>query len=268
MTEKWVSFTFDDALDEHLDVAMPVLERHSLRGTFFAPAGSPAFLRRVADWRAAAARGHELGNHSVFHPAASSKPYITEGTALENYTLDRMRVELETANRMLASVDGRAERAYAYPCCNSVLGRPGLLKRLVHAAGLGRTRLAGWADRLRGVDLLGTERDYTSVVQDLFHAARSGGDRFSAGAAFPPPRFAVPCVAGDGRSAPEMVRVFDAFRQSGPGWLVFMFHGIGGGHRLACGAEAFQEIVRVVASDKAVNTVPFIDAARAIWSMP
>ncbi|HRU07089.1 MAG TPA: polysaccharide deacetylase family protein [Candidatus Brocadiia bacterium] len=268
MMSRWVSFTFDDALEEHLDAAMPVLERSGLRGTFFVPAGSPAFLRRVDDWRAAAARGHELGNHSIFHPAVSSKPYVTAGVSLENYTLDRMRVELETANRILASLDGRAERAYAYPCCNSILGRPGWLKRFVRRAGLGRTRVAGWINRLRGLDVFSTEEDYAGVVAGLFVAARSGGERFAADAEFPPPRFAVPCVAGDGRQGREMKAVLDDFRRHDQGWLVFMFHGVGGGHRLSCGVDALEEVVRAAASDKTLRVVPFIEAAKGIWSRP
>ena len=78
-----VSLTFDDGRDEHLDVAMPLLEEHGLRGTFYVNVGSEAFTRRHRDWPAAAARGHELGNHTVFHPGVSSKAWVTPGIALD-----------------------------------------------------------------------------------------------------------------------------------------------------------------------------------------
>ena len=120
-----VSLTFDDALDVHLDTAMPILERAGLRGTFYVNVGSGGFLSRDRDWSNAAARGHELGNHTVFHPGVSTKSWVSEGIALESYTLDRMRRELLLANQILTMVDGRSERSFAFPCSNPWLGRAG-----------------------------------------------------------------------------------------------------------------------------------------------
>src|SRR5262245_64846761 len=69
-----VSLTYDDALNVHLDNAIPILDSLGLRGTFYLSGYFPAFRERVADWKAAAAKGHELGNHTLFHPCTGKLP--------------------------------------------------------------------------------------------------------------------------------------------------------------------------------------------------
>jgi peptidoglycan/xylan/chitin deacetylase (PgdA/CDA1 family) len=63
-----VCLTYDDALDSHLDSAVPDLEAASLSGTFYVTGNSDSVRRRLDEWRDLARRGHELGNHSLFHP--------------------------------------------------------------------------------------------------------------------------------------------------------------------------------------------------------
>ena len=62
-----VALTYDDGVDAHLDHAMPDLEAAGLRGTFYVPGNSASLRKRMEEWRAAARRGHELGNHTLFH---------------------------------------------------------------------------------------------------------------------------------------------------------------------------------------------------------
>ena len=40
-----VSMTFDDALDTHLDMAVPMLEERGFRGTFFVNLNSQPFMQ-------------------------------------------------------------------------------------------------------------------------------------------------------------------------------------------------------------------------------
>ena len=63
-----VCLTYDDGVDIHLDHAAPDLEAVNLRGTFYVPGHSRSLYERMDEWRALAARGHEIGNHTVFHP--------------------------------------------------------------------------------------------------------------------------------------------------------------------------------------------------------
>jgi sialate O-acetylesterase len=258
-----VSLTFDDALDCHLDVAMPLLEQHGYRGTFFVPVGAESFTRRLDDWRAAAGRGHELGNHTLFHPAVRGKSYITEGNAIENYTLDRMRLELEAANRILAGVDGRTSRTFAYPCCNSILGSPGLAKRVLRRLHLDRTRLMGYLLRHPWLDVGSSEQSYEPLAESLFAAARIGGERFCCGADHPPRRGAMPCVSLDGKSQEQITAVLDAFQRHESGWLVFMLHGIGGAHRLSVDPAVFEWLLAQL-PERPVVVRTFRDAAAEI----
>jgi len=74
-----VVFTFDDAYLSTMRHAPDVFERHGVRATFYAVPGrvgtssdwdGPA-ARPLATWdslREAAARGHEIGNHTFDHP--------------------------------------------------------------------------------------------------------------------------------------------------------------------------------------------------------
>ena len=59
-----LSFTFDDGLAVHLDVAIPELDKRGLRGSFFLIVDT---ITRMPEWADAQKEGHELGNHSVTH---------------------------------------------------------------------------------------------------------------------------------------------------------------------------------------------------------
>lgn len=260
-----ISLTFDDALDVHLDMVIPLLDRQGIAGTFFVTAGAVSFARRIENWRAAAAAGHELGNHTILHPAVRGKSYVTEGNAIERYTLDRMRLELIAANRLLQGVDGQAIRTFAYPCCNPTLGEPGLTKRVLRALRLDRTRLMGCVQRHGWLDVGSRETSYQPLVAELFLAARAGGERFSVGQEFPPPRFAVPCVSLDGKRLAQLEAVIAEFLRAEGGWLVFMAHGVGGGHRLSCDADVFEGLIRLLKAAP-VSLMTFRNAARQIYT--
>lgn len=123
-----VSLTYDDGVPAHLDSAAPDLESVGLRGTFFVPtrrAGS-CLLDRADDWRALAARGHELGNHTQFHPCGKGPAWVKPNFSLEAYSLARMESELTAANRDLDEATGvAAVRTFAYPCGQSYVGPDG-----------------------------------------------------------------------------------------------------------------------------------------------
>lgn len=62
-----VSITYDDALPCHHQLVAPAWEAVGLRATFYTPIRS-TLMEEVEAWRAVATKGHELGNHSLFHP--------------------------------------------------------------------------------------------------------------------------------------------------------------------------------------------------------
>jgi peptidoglycan-N-acetylglucosamine deacetylase len=259
-----VSLTFDDGLPSHLDVAMPVLEGEGLRGTFYVPVGDEAFTDRHRDWAAAAARGHELGNHSIFHPGVSTKRWVTPGIAIDDYNLDRMARELKAANAFLEVLDGQVERSYAFPCSNPWLGRQGWPRRALQRLGLQRTRIAGWVDRYR-LDVGATLVDYTPVVRPRFLAARCGGIEAQCLPALPPDRHRIRGVDGDGATLAQLEAAVDQAIDR-RAFLPLVFHGVGGGHRLSVDTDVLQGLCKRLASDARVQVLTLRDAARKMWS--
>lgn len=115
-----VSLSFDDARFSQLDEGVPVLARHGVRGTFYAP---PERLReRLADWQAALAAGHEIGNHSLRHTCSGNFIWNARNV-LENYTLEQMDEELLEASQRLQEMLGVPPSTFAYPCGQTFVGR-------------------------------------------------------------------------------------------------------------------------------------------------
>ena len=49
-----VSLAYDDALDSQLDHAIPALDRHGFKASFYLPLSSDTLRTRLPEWRAAA----------------------------------------------------------------------------------------------------------------------------------------------------------------------------------------------------------------------
>src|SRR3546814_8140421 len=86
---------------------------------------------RIGDWSsdvcssdlAAAARGHELGNHTLFHQCSGSgedRDWVAPHRDLDSTRAARMRDQVLLANAMLAAIDGRHERTFTVPCGDAV----------------------------------------------------------------------------------------------------------------------------------------------------
>jgi peptidoglycan/xylan/chitin deacetylase (PgdA/CDA1 family) len=118
-TRAAVSLAYDDALDSHLDNAIPALNRHGFRGSFYLTLSSKTVSRRLADWRAAASQGHELGNHSLFHQCSAAGPgreWVQPWHDLDSIKARDMQEQVILANSMLHAIDGRTERTFTVPC--------------------------------------------------------------------------------------------------------------------------------------------------------
>lgn len=141
-----IVLTYDDGLKSQRDIVMPQLEAKGFRGTFFLY-GQVVKDSDVPEWREAARRGHELGNHSLFHPCLAGTVETSSSSlcrSLECYSVKDMLTEIGMMNSFLYAIDGKKEHAYAYPCGQSVAGgedysRPlldsGLVKYCRGAAG-------------------------------------------------------------------------------------------------------------------------------------
>jgi peptidoglycan/xylan/chitin deacetylase (PgdA/CDA1 family) len=119
-----VSLSFDDARLSQVDLGLGVLDACGVKATFYVSIGN--LRQRLDGWRAAAAAGHEIGNHTLTHPCSGNFPFA-RGKALEDYTLDGMEAELLGANDEIRRLLGVVPRTFAYPCGQTYVGRgPGV----------------------------------------------------------------------------------------------------------------------------------------------
>lgn len=197
-----VVLSYDDALTSQLDNALPVLDAAGLKGTFFLT-GMGLKPETIARWRAVAAEGHELGNHTVFHACSRTAYPAPERYTTETYTVDTMLTEIRTMNAVLTAIDGKATHALATPCGTHVAGGVDYLPAL---------RQSGMVQYDRGVG--GTAGDPLDVPSVWF--------------------------AGKATAA-DMIKAVEDAEKTG-GMVVFGFHGIGGDY-LTTTAEAHAEFV-------------------------
>jgi len=61
-----LSLTFDDARLSQIDTGIPLLDKYGVKATFYISPGS--MLQRTDGWKKAVNNGHDIGNHSVYHP--------------------------------------------------------------------------------------------------------------------------------------------------------------------------------------------------------
>lgn len=134
-----VSLSFDDARPSQLDHGLPLFAAHGLAATFYV--SLPTLKARADEWRAAAARGHELGHHSVTHPCSGNFTWARTN-ALESYTLARFEAEeLVPADETIRLATGVTPRTFAYPCGQTFVGREAGLTSYIPL--IGRRFLAG-----------------------------------------------------------------------------------------------------------------------------
>ena len=111
-----VVLTYDDAIPQQLDNAVPVLDSLKLKATFYVTA---YFGReRLNDWKKVAAKGYELGNHTLFHPCVGGKgrEWVKPEYDMNNYTVQRMVDETRMTNVFLHELDGKTKRTFAFTC--------------------------------------------------------------------------------------------------------------------------------------------------------
>jgi len=115
-----LSLTFDDARLSQIDTGIPLLDRYGVKATFYI---SPAsMLKRSEKWRMAVINGHDIGNHSVYHPCSGNFPW-SRNRALEEYTLQKMMTELDSASMLIKEILGIQPLSFAYPCGQTFIGR-------------------------------------------------------------------------------------------------------------------------------------------------
>lgn len=235
-----VSLTYDDGLPGHHEHVGPVLEEHGLRGTF-SPIITWDIMENPEKWRALAERGHELGNHTVFHPCRqlpeTKKPHpLWQTYNLCEYGPTRFKQELQVANLVLHLLDGKKERTYSNTCCNTTIG-------------LGKR-----------------EMPMDSILTELFVAAR--GPHNNQVAAITPEinLMQVGHRCCDGHTRDQLVQEMEEETVLVEGWALYMTHGVGAWahNRHIDVQEHVAWITWLGENRKEVWTAPFVEVARHV----
>ncbi|UOQ70750.1 polysaccharide deacetylase family protein [Hymenobacter cellulosilyticus] len=226
-----VVLTYDDAIDGNLDIVVPALDSVKLRGTFYLIGSSPVVAKRLPEWRRAAQRGHELGNHALMHPCDGSLPgrdFVTPDNDLSKYTLYRAVSEVRANNTLLNAIDGKTARTFAYPCGDLTVGG------------------VKFYDQLQN-DFVGA-RGVTSGLQTPAQIDLTNIDAYMI----------------NGQSGDYLVDLVKQAQKSHT-LLVFLFHGVGGGHGLNVDLKAHRQLLRYLkAQEKNIWVAPMVDVAAKV----
>ncbi|HEX5171587.1 MAG TPA: polysaccharide deacetylase family protein [Cyclobacteriaceae bacterium] len=220
-----VVLTYDDALNIHLDQVIPALDSFNFKATFYLTGYSPGFSNRIADWRKVAKNGHELGNHTLFHPCTGGpgREWVSAERDLSHYTVKRIEDEIKMNNILLQSVDGKTRRTFAYPCGDTDAG--------------------------------GTS--YVDAIKDDFAAAR--GTREGMVSRGTIDLFNIDCYAMNGQTGEEMIDIVRKALKQG-GLVVFLFHGVGGEHNLNVSLRNHSQLLHFLKeNEKEIWIAPLID---------
>jgi len=210
-----VCLTYDDGLNCHLDIAAVDLDNFGFKGTFYTPGKSRSLLSRTKEWADLTTRGHELGNHTLYHPCEKNgEDWILPEYDLKSYTQVRIADELVVANAILELIDGSTDRTFAYTCAHHMTA----------------------------------EGSYKKTVEDMFSSARLSGpipDSMEGFDVYFSPSWGV-----DSPSAEELINYVNDARDKGT-VAVFMFHSVGGGY-LNVTREAHLGLLKYLSENKDV----------------
>jgi peptidoglycan/xylan/chitin deacetylase (PgdA/CDA1 family) len=226
-----VVLTYDDAIDVDLDNALPTLDSLKLRGTFYLIGSAPAVSRRLGEWRRAAQHGHELGNHALFHPCDGSLPgrgFVTPDNDLSKYTVSRAVAEIRANNTLLHAIDGKTAHTFAYPCGDRQIGG------------------VYFYDQLKP-DFVAA-RGVTSGLQTAAQVDLTNVD----------------CYMINGQDSKYMIDLVKQAQQTHT-LLVFLFHGVGGGHSLNVDLAAHRQLLHYLkAHEHDIDIAPMVEVAERI----
>ncbi len=198
-----ICLTYDDGLDSHLSTVLPQLDSVGLKATFFLNSiqGSSNVLaetsRAVSGWSHAAINGHELANHTLFHPCPE-KFGFAQAFAIDNYTVNKIEMEIATQNSILTLIDPKRKvRSFAFPCNNVFVGQTDY-SRIIYEKGLVKYgRIGG---------------DKMSIIIDLKNTH---------------PMHVPSWFVEEGTTLNELITFAENVRKNGR-MGVYQFHGVGG----------------------------------------
>jgi peptidoglycan-N-acetylglucosamine deacetylase len=227
-----VVLTYDDAIDQHLDNAVPVLDSLGLKASFYITASSTSIRDRMKEWSQLAEHGHELGNHTLFHPCdgGPGRGWVKPEYDLKNYTVQRMIDETRMTNVFLQSLDGKTRRTFAYTCGDMKIGDSSFI--------------------------IPMKKDFVSAraVRNEMHKINEI-DLYN-----------IDCYMVNGESGDQLI-AWAKKAMASHSLLVILFHGVGGGNALNVSVQAHREFLRFLKqNEKEIMIAPLINVSDYIRS--
>jgi peptidoglycan/xylan/chitin deacetylase (PgdA/CDA1 family) len=211
-----VSLGYDDGLDSQLDHVIPQLNRRGLHASFYVPINGPTLPGRQNEWRAAAAAGHELGNHSLFHSCSakgSGREWVQPHRDLDRQMPAAVQEQVIAANTWLQSLDGKTRRTFTPPC----------------------------------LDLQAGGQDFATALRSHFVAYRAAGPGMVSDTTALDP-YAMPVYFVDGMNGEQLIALVE--KAAAQHALVsLLFHGVGAEH-LSVTREAHDQLLDHLAKHK------------------
>jgi len=204
-----------------------VLDAVGFKATFFLAGFKVADVPR---WRAVGAEGHELGNHSIFHPCPASGTSTPGRYTSEAYTPADMLREIEQQNVLLTALDGKPTHGFASPCGQTMAGGKDYIEAL---------RAAKLVTYVRGVYTSPDDLRADVGRMDPMHMPSRG---------FP-----------DGVTGAQLID-FAKEAEAGGGMAVYLFHGVGGDY-LQISDAAHRELIDWLAAHRSEVWVTTLQGA-------
>jgi peptidoglycan/xylan/chitin deacetylase (PgdA/CDA1 family) len=226
-----VALTYDDAIDVDLDNVLPVLDSLGLKATFYLIGSSQVVVKRMKEWRVAAQQGHELGNHSLYHPCNGSLPgrgFVQPEHDLSKYTVSRAVNEIRLNNELLNAIDGKTKRTFAYPCGDLTIG----------------------------------DTSFYDLLRNDFVAAR--GVRHAMDPIDKVNLDNIDCYGINGQGADFMIGLVKKAMETHT-LLVFLFHGVGGGHNINVALDEHSKLLHYLKDhEKEIWIAPMVELAEYV----
>ena len=223
-----VCLTYDDALITQLENVVPLLDSLGLKATFYVPGFFPGFKENLSEWKAVAEKGNELGNHTLFHPCAGNsmgRDWVKPDYDLSNYSVQRMADEIEMENVLLQAIDGRTKRTFAYPCGDIQAGNKSYVSKIENDF-VGARGVQGKMLKINEIDL-----------------------------------FDIGSYMINGESGDSLISLVKKAMNNND-LLVFLFHGVGGGHDINVSVEAHSKLLYFLKqNEKDIWIAPLVDIA-------
>jgi len=225
-----VVLTYDDAINQHLDNAIPVLDSFKLKATFYITAFSSSMQTRMNEWKKLPLRGHELGNHTLYHPCIGGKgrEWVRPEYDMNNYTVQRMIDETRMTNLFLHALDGKTKRTFAFTCGDMKIGDSSFINAMKNdfiAARAVRAQM----HKIDEIDLLNVD-----------------------------------CYMVNGETGAQMIEWAKKAMETNS-LLVILFHGVGGGNSLNVSLAAHREFLKYLKkNEKDIWIAPMLDVAEYI----